>query len=127
MSGPVELRATTREALARGIELFDAQQFWEAHEAWEHAWLEEEGDVRLFLHGLIQVAAGYYKATVQNQPVGCVKLLGNGLDKLRQLPEVFGGLAVRRFVGAVERTLEQARRWERGGDGLDAAGIPRLG
>jgi predicted metal-dependent hydrolase len=126
MSGPVQLRAATREALARGIALFDAHRFWEAHEAWEAAWLEEDGEVRVFLQGLIQVAAGYYKATVQHQPVGCVKLLGSGLDKLRTLPDVFGGLALRKFVSAVERTLVEAEQWEAGGDALKSAGIPRL-
>jgi uncharacterized protein len=127
VNGPVQLRAATREALARGIALFDAHRFWEAHEAWEDAWLEEDGDVRVFLQGLIQVAAGYYKATVQNQPNGCVKLLGSGLDKLRQLPDVFGGLGLRSFIAAVERTLEDARRWQAGGDAVDRARIPRLG
>jgi predicted metal-dependent hydrolase len=83
--------------------------------------------VRLFLQGLIQVAAGYYKATVQNQPKGCVMLLGSGLEKLRQLPDVFGGLALRTFVGAVERTLEDAERWRAGGDRFSPARIPRLG
>ncbi len=69
----------TAAALRRGAALFDQGRFWDAHEAWEEAWLEEDGEVRLFLQGLIQVAAGYHKATVQLQPNGCVKLLRSGL------------------------------------------------
>jgi uncharacterized protein len=127
VSGPVQLRESTRAALARGIALFDTHRFWEAHEAWEEAWLEEDGEVRVFLQGLIQVAAGYYKATVENQPVGCVKLLGSGLDKLRVLPDVFGGLAVRKFISAVERTLLDAERWKAGAGAFNSGLIPRLG
>jgi uncharacterized protein len=104
----------TPAALRRGAALFDAGRFWEAHEAWEEAWLEEDGDVRLFLQGLIQVAAGYHKATVQLQPNGCVKLLGSGLSKLEPMPAEFLGVALARFRPEVERTLVEARRWQSG-------------
>jgi len=112
--------------LARGRAFFNARLFWEAHEAWEAAWMEEEGDARLFLQGLIQVAAGYYKAFVQSQPVGCVKLLGTGLEKLRPLDGRFGGIALAAFVAQVERTLVSAREWQAGGSPIDASTVPRL-
>jgi len=116
----------TPARLARGRALFNARLFWEAHEAWEEAWMEEEGDARLFLQGLIQVAAGYYKAFVQAQPVGCVKLLGTGLDKLRPLDGRFGGIALATFVLQVERTLESARAWQAGGSPIDPGQVPKL-
>jgi len=104
----------TAAALRRGAALFDQGRFWDAHEAWEEAWLEEDGEVRLFLQGLIQVAAGYHKATVQLQPNGCVKLLRSGLDKLDPLSSEFLGVALARFRPEVERTLAEARRWQSG-------------
>jgi hypothetical protein len=116
----------TPQRLERGRALFNARLFWEAHEAWEAAWMEEGGDTRLFLQGLIQVAAGYYKAFVQEQPVGCVKLLGTGLDKLRPLDGRFGGIALSAFVTMVERTLVSARAWQSGGSPIDAREVPRL-
>jgi uncharacterized protein len=106
--------ARTAAALRRGAALFDAARFWEAHEAWEEAWLEEDGEVRQFLQGLIQVAAGYHKATVQLQPNGCVKLLRSGLDKLEPLPAEFHGVSLERFIPEVLRTLDEARRWQSG-------------
>ena len=105
---------STAGALRRGAALFDQGLFWEAHEAWEEAWLEEEGEVRLFLQGLIQVAAGYHKATVQLQPNGCVKLLRSGLDKLEPLPSEFLGVQLGSFLSQVQRTLAEARRWQSG-------------
>jgi uncharacterized protein len=117
----------TAAALRRGAALFDEGRFWEAHEAWEEAWLEEDGDVRLFLQGLIQVAAGYHKATVQLQPNGCVKLLRSGLDKLEPLPPEFLGVSLGRFLPEVMRTLALAHRW-RSGDltSFPRESIPRL-
>ena len=111
----------TAAALRRGAALFDEGRFWEAHEAWEEAWLEEDGDVRLFLQGLIQVAAGYHKATVQAQPNGCVKLLRSGLDKLEPLPPEFLGVSLGRFLPEVVRTLAEAHRWRSG----DLTSFPR--
>ena len=116
----------TPARLERGRALFNARLFWEAHEAWEEAWIAEDGDARLFLQGLIQVAAGYYKAFVQEQPVGCVKLLGTGLDKLRPLDGRFGGLALSAFVTQVEGTLESARAWQAGGPPIDEQEVPTL-
>ena len=117
--------AQLREALSRGIELFNARRFWEAHEAWEEAWLELEGDEKLFVQGLIQVAAGYYKATVQDQPRGCVKLLTAGLEKLAPLPPGFLGVETARFLPEVRRTLVEAQIWL-SASGPSPSALPRL-
>jgi predicted metal-dependent hydrolase len=116
----------TEERLARGRALFNAGLYFEAHEAWEDAWRVETGPVRLTLHGLIQVAAGLHKATRQNQPKGCVHLLGTGLEKLREVPEDSCGLAVKEFREAVGEALERARRWQAGEPGLDGRSIARV-
>ena len=39
-----------------GIELFNACEFFEAHEAWEELWQDYQGPSRKFYQGLIQVA-----------------------------------------------------------------------
>lgn len=117
---------TTEEALLRGAELFNRGLFWEAHEAWEEAWMEEEDERKLFLQGLIQVAAGYFKATVQKQPRGCVMLLTSGLEKLEPLPPDFMGVETRRLLPAVRLTLTAAASWLEGGPELDRGLIPQL-
>jgi predicted metal-dependent hydrolase len=40
----------------RGIEHFNACDFYEAHEVWEELWQDEQGPSRKFYQGLIQVA-----------------------------------------------------------------------
>ncbi len=123
----VPVRSETAGALARGRDLYNAGLFWEAHEAWEEAWLVEEGQIRQMLQGLIQVAAGYFKATVHRRPSGAVKLLSSGLAKLGPLPDALAGLRLCAFCEAVRRTVEEARRWERGEtEGLDPGLIPPL-
>lgn len=105
------LSSLTAERFARGRALFNSGHYFEAHEAWEDAWREEKGAVRRTLHGLIQVAAGYHKATRQNQPGGCVRLLEAGLEKLRGVPEDSCGYAIGVFRRAVEVSLAEAKRW----------------
>jgi predicted metal-dependent hydrolase len=100
-----------RETLARGADLFNRGLYWEAHEAWEELWLELEDEPKLFVQGLIQVAAAGHKAFVQKQPRGCVKLLTSALEKLDRVPPDSYEVETRRFLPAVHRMLDEARRW----------------
>ncbi|THF71041.1 DUF309 domain-containing protein [Deinococcus sp. Arct2-2] len=44
-----------------GIRLFNSGHWWEAHEAWEGAWLRAAGDERACLSALILLAAALHK------------------------------------------------------------------
>jgi uncharacterized protein len=113
------------DALARGADLFNQGQYWEAHETWEDLWLELEDEPRIFIQGLIQVAAAGHKAFVQNQPRGCVKLLTTALEKLDPAPPDFLGVETRSFIPALRVMLAQAHRWLAGDlGGLDRALMP---
>jgi uncharacterized protein len=117
----------TKLALERGRTLFNQRRFFEAHEAWEDAWLHEEGELRLLLQGLIQVAAGYVKAFRDLKPAGSTRLLGGGLAKLAGLPDGLAGLSLGEFRDRVGRSLTEVRRWAAGErPGLDRALAPRL-
>ena len=41
-----------------GVLLFNRQDYFEAHEAWEDLWSESHGPARKFYQGLIQAAVG---------------------------------------------------------------------
>lgn len=56
------------------------------------------------------MAAGLHKASV-GQPRGCVRLLEAGLSRLAGAGR---DPSLDRFARALEKTLERARRWERG-------------
>ncbi|HUJ29368.1 MAG TPA: DUF309 domain-containing protein [Myxococcales bacterium] len=108
------------DALPRGVQLFNQGLYYEAHEAWEELWLELSDEPRVFLQGLIQVAAAGHKAFAQRQPRGCVMLLRAALDKLDGAPAGLLGVETGRFVAGVRRTLIDAEAWlagERTGPG----------
>ncbi|MGI8748623.1 MAG: DUF309 domain-containing protein [Deinococcus sp.] len=50
-----------REELRLGAGLFNAGQWWEAHEAWEEVWQRSRGDQRRLVQGLILLAAALHK------------------------------------------------------------------
>ena len=77
--------------LKRGIDLFNSGRYWDAHEAWEHAWMpDRKGPDAGFYKGLIQVAAGCLHYGRRNRR-GAMNKWGSGGDYLRPyLPEHLG-------------------------------------
>jgi uncharacterized protein len=73
--------------IEEGIRLFNAQKFFEAHEALEAVWLTSSGEEKVFLHGLIQIAAAFHHQTRRN-PAGFRSLLEKGLEKLARVAEL---------------------------------------
>jgi predicted metal-dependent hydrolase len=75
------------EAFERGVELFDARRFWEAHEFFEHAWKDERGSAadRDFWKGVTQVAVGFCHVQRGNAP-GAVTLLRRAAGNLGAYP-----------------------------------------
>ena len=113
--------------LAKGLELFNRQEFYEAHEAWEAGWIDELSDDRLLLQGLIQVAAGFYKLQV-GSPRGTVKLLQIGADKLRLFLDRAHGVDLASLLPVVDWwQLEAQKLVAEGRADYDPARIPKLG
>lgn len=108
---PLEGEPEARAALEAGAALYARGEFFEAHEAWEQLWLALDGEPRLFVQGLIQVAAACHKAYVQAQPRGCVKLLETALEKLAPAPADFMEVRTAPLLRAAREMLREARRW----------------
>jgi predicted metal-dependent hydrolase len=98
-------------ALARGVELFNEGEFWEAHEAWEGAWMphrKEPGSD--FFKGLVQVAAGWFHYGRHNRAGALIKWR-TGADYLRQYLPARHGIEVASVVAHTDQaraTLESA-------------------
>src|SRR6266404_2608249 len=75
--------------IAEGVRLFNSEKFFEAHEALEEVWLKTEGKEKVFLHGLIQVAAAFHHHTRRNH-TGFRSLLEKGIKKLETCGEAAG-------------------------------------
>jgi hypothetical protein len=112
-----------------GIELFNAHEFFQAHEVWEDIWHEACGVKHEFYQGLIQcaVALEHYR---RSNPRGVLSLFDSYRGKFRRVPPVFMGLDVNRFLEqmhAVLRPVLDARPTpQRGQIELDYARVPRI-
>ena len=80
-------------ALAEGLRLYEAGEFFTAHEAWESVWLGAPEPEKTFLQGLIQVTAAFHHLQNDNR-LGTVLLLQGALRRLDLYPASFGGISV---------------------------------
>ena len=64
-----------------GVDLFNHAFWWEAHDAWEGLWARAQGTQRLFLQGLIQLAAALLKHHMRSA-AGSVRLVRDARTKL---------------------------------------------
>lgn len=112
--------------LERGAALFNEGSFFEAHEVWEDAWRVAEGDIRQFLQGLIQIAAGFVKLQ-RGQPKGMMMLLDHGSEKLRGLAPADRDVEIGPLLEAVAAWRAKAEQMIATGDrSFDAGALPRL-
>jgi hypothetical protein len=87
-----------------GITLFNEHEFFEAHEVWEDIWHMAFGTKFEFYQGMIQcaVALEHYR---RSNPRGVVSLYESYTRHFAGVPNVFMGLNVTDFLGAMKRTL----------------------
>ena len=99
----------------KGLEAFNSGRFYDAHEHWEEVWLETLDPEKMFLQGLIQVAAAFHHYSRANRQ-GTQNLLQAGLAKIERFPHAHRGLeleplrvAVRRWLAALEGGEDPAK------------------
>ena len=109
------------DKFARGIEHFNAHEFFEAHEVWEEIWLPALEPEKTFLQGLIQIAAAFHHYGRQNLR-GAQSLLAAGLLKLACFPDGHRELALADLKA-------DARQWAQmlgSGEDPGARKLPRI-
>lgn len=87
-----------------GIRLFNAHQYFEAHEAWEEVWHAAAGLKHTFYQGMIQAAVSLEHYRRAN-PRGVISLHRSYLARLEKLPSPFMGLNLARFMREMETAL----------------------
>src|SRR4029077_15296657 len=119
VSDPSELgpdMTSDRVGLEKGVQLFKEGLYWEAHEAWERAWIpDRHGPDRGFYKSLIQIAAGclHYRRTNRR---GAISKWRSGAAYLRPYLPRYDGIELASLGASVEAdlaALEQAadRDW----------------
>jgi hypothetical protein len=89
-----------------GLRLFNAGEYFEAHEALEDAWNAEEGDAKRLYRGILQVAVIYLHVTRGNYN-GAVKVHARSRKWLEGLPAVCKGVLVGQLLKDAEKVIEE--------------------
>jgi predicted metal-dependent hydrolase len=95
----------TQGALAEGLRLYHAREFFAAHEAWESIWLQAQEPDKMFLQALIQVTAAFHHLQ-RNNPLGTALLLQAALGRLERYPARFGGISVALLCNDIRSWLQ---------------------
>lgn len=88
------------EEFQRGVALFNAEEYFAAHEVWEELWLAEVEPERTFLQGLIQTAAAFHHFSCENFS-GAGSLLASAAVKLRRSAAHHRGIAVESLLAEI--------------------------
>ena len=94
---------------ADGLRLFNAGEYFEAHEALEDAWNEERGNVRELYRGILQIAVVYLHVTRRNYN-GAVKVYGRSQRWLKDWPDICRGIHVENLRRNADEVLTEVKR-----------------
>ena len=100
--------------LAVAVSLFNAQEWYEAHDRFEELWHETQGPVRPALQGVLQIAVAHLHLERRNQH-GATMLLGEGIGRLSRVGDEALGLDLGQLrLQALDRLqrLQQGRSLE---------------
>ena len=111
MSDPIpdSCNAALHPQAEEGLRLFNAREYFEAHESLEDAWNAEPGPVRNLYRGILQIAVVYLHITRGNYN-GAVKVYIRSQRWLNGWPEVCRGIEVGALRRDAETVIEEVRR-----------------
>lgn len=121
---PEDVCTTVEQAVDTAAALFDAQQFFQAHEFFEWAWkgpVTRDPD-RPFFKGMAQLAVGYTH-TQRGNAAGAMALLRRGIDHIAPFAPAHHGIDVQRAVEQARAFLQVLEHTEPGPQ-LEFPGFP---
>jgi len=114
------------EEVRRGLEQFNAGEYFEQHETLEHAWRAERRPVREIYQGILQIGVACHQIQRGNY-AGAVKMLRRGLAHLAHAPDRCQGIDIARLREDARRLLQQLEALgPEGLSQLDPRAFPRL-
>ena len=99
---------TDQEILSNAKALFNAERYWECHEALEGLWRRKQGDEKRLLQGIILVCAAYVHHQKGEDEVA-LSVLTRGAKLLDYPHQRYGGFDVSRLRINVRIILEARR------------------
>ena len=103
-------RPTLPGAFLETIALFEAERYWDAHEALEPWWLGAEGEARAFAAGVILLCAALHKARAMGSERGGRRNYAKALRHLATLPDRYADTDLRELEARVHAALRDPSR-----------------
>lgn len=75
----------------QGLQHFNGQRFYAAHEFFEDAWRETPGEEREYYRALLQISGGFFRLS-QGNAVGARKFFSQAAGWLAPFPDSFQGM-----------------------------------
>jgi predicted metal-dependent hydrolase len=94
---------------AEGLRLFNAGEYFEAHEALEDAWNAERGEIRELYRGILQLAVVYLHITRGNYN-GAIKVYARSQRWVRDWPDICRGIHVEKLRRDAEAVITEVQR-----------------
>jgi predicted metal-dependent hydrolase len=94
---------------AKGLQLFNQQAFYDAHEYFETAWRETPAPQREFYRALLQISGGYYRLTQGNAPAAR-KFFSHALGWLADFPDLTFGIDAAALRSHLTRLIDALDR-----------------
>jgi len=91
-----------------GIDHFNREEFFEAHEVWEDVWNDCEPETRRFYQALIQAAVSLYHGLRGNE-TGARRLFHSGRRYMQPYRPIYLGLHIDPFWVAIEQRLNDPK------------------
>jgi len=110
------------DALVRGIEQFNAREFFEQHETLETLWRDTRTPVRDLYHGILQIGVGLHHWRSGNFH-GATVLIDEGLARLGPFAPRCHGIDIERLMA--DTTALRARLGELGASRMSEIDLDR--
>jgi predicted metal-dependent hydrolase len=111
---PKDCSGPLHPAARHGLELFNAGEYFEAHEALEAAWRAETGPIRELYRGILQVAVVYLHVQRRNF-AGATKVYARCQRWLAPWPDTCRGVDVGGLRRSLHTVMEAVTRLGPGG------------
>ena len=95
-----------RANLLNALNLFNNQEWYKAHDAFEEIWNTVDGDKRQIIQGILQVSVSQFHLSKGNLN-GATILLGEGLGRIKSRTSVNLGIDLESFCQCLEELLRK--------------------
>ena len=104
-----DCNAPLHPAALAALKLFNAGEYYEAHEELETAWREETGPIRDLYRGVLQIAVAYLHTSNGNYE-GAIKLYERSQKWLRKWPARCRGIDIAGLLADAEAAIAEVKR-----------------